>query len=72
MTEGNGHTKVSIDDIRAKFHEIAEEVDERVDSARKTTTIIVVVGGVALVAIAFWLGARRGRSRQTILEIRRV
>ena len=70
--EGNGSSKVTIDDVRAKFREIASDVDSSVESARRSAAVVAVAAGAVLVVVAFWLGTRRGRRTQTILEIRRI
>jgi hypothetical protein len=64
--------KITRDDIEAKLRELRGDIDERVEEAR--TPAIAIAVGVAVVAVvaAYWLGRRRGRKRQTILEIRRI
>ena len=64
--------RVTIDDVRSKFREVASEVDSGMDAARQGRTIALVAGGVLVVVVVFWLGLRRGRRHQTILEIRRI
>jgi len=63
---------VTRDDIEAKLEELRGGVDEGVDQARNIGTIVAVVAVGALVVGAFLLGRRRGKKRQTIVEIRRV
>jgi hypothetical protein len=65
-------SKVTRDDIEAKLRELRGEVDERADAARLPTIAIAVAIGVATVAAAYWIGRRKGRRRQTVLEIRRI
>ena len=64
--------KITRDDIEAKLRELRGEVDERVEQTKSTAVTIAVGVAVATVVIAFWLGSRRGRKRQTVLEIRRL
>lgn len=73
--ESNGHgktTTVSRDDIEAKFRELQGEVGEGVEAARSLGLVVAVAAMTFTVLTAYWLGRRRGRRRQTIVEIRRV
>ena len=60
-------------DIEAKLREIRGTAEEAAptppESAQRTGLII---GAVALLAVAFVLGRRRGRKKSTIVEIRRI
>jgi len=64
--------KITKDDIQAKFRELQGEVDERTEAAKAPVLAIAV--GVVFVAIAaaYVFGRRKGRRRQTVLEIRRI
>jgi hypothetical protein len=69
---GTPEKKVTRDDIEAKLRELRGEVDTGVEAAR-TPAIAVAVGvAVAVVVVAYWLGRRRGKKRQMVLEIRRI
>ena len=64
--------KISRDDIESKLRELQGEVDENLESAR-TAGIAAGVGvAIVLVLVAYFLGRRRGKKRQTVLEIRRI
>lgn len=70
-TPGN---RVQIGDIKAKLSEIDTEVRGVTDiegPSGHTTTLVVVGVAVALVALAFVLGRRRGRRTETWVEVRR-
>jgi hypothetical protein len=59
-------------DIEAKFGELRGEVDERTEAV-KVPAIAVAVGAAMLtVVVVFWLGKRKGKKRQMVLEIRRI
>ena len=64
--------RITRNDIQGKLEELRGEVDEGVDAARNVTKVVAVVAVGMLVAAAFLYGRRRGRKRQTIVEIRRV
>jgi hypothetical protein len=59
-------------DIEAKLEELRGGVDAGVDQARNISKAVAAVAVGAIVVVAFLYGRRRGRKRQTIVEIRRV
>jgi hypothetical protein len=64
--------KVRPEDLEAKFRELKGDVDETVSNA-KTKVIAVGVGVVVVVVVvSFLLGKRRGRKKNTFIEVRRV
>jgi len=64
--------KISRDDIEAKFEELRGDVDARAEAARMPAMAIAVGAAVLTVCVAYWLGRRRGKKRQMVLEIRRI
>ena len=59
-------------DLEAKFGELRGEVDERTQAA-KVPAIAVAVGAAVLTVVAiYWMGKRKGKKRQLVLEIRRI
>jgi hypothetical protein len=64
--------KITRDDIESKLRELQGEVSERAEATR--VPAIAVAVGVVFVAIAaaYVFGRRKGRRRQTVLEIRRL
>ena len=63
---------VSRADIEAKLREIKGEVDETADSAKPIALAVGIAAAVAIVALAYVMGRRKGRKRSTVVEIRRV
>ena len=59
-------------DLEAKLREVRGEVEEKGEAAKSTGLTVALIGVVALVGVAFLLGRRRGRSKSTVVEIRRV
>ena len=59
-------------DIEAKLREIQGEVDDIETSARPYLVAAGAAAAVALVALVYVLGKRRGRKKRTVVEIRRV
>jgi hypothetical protein len=64
--------KITKADIEAKLEELRGGGDQGVDQARNVTKIVGAVAVGVIVVAAFLYGRRRGRRRQTIVEIRRV
>ena len=65
-------TKITRDDIESKLRELRGEVDKRTDAAKVPAAAIALGVVVAVIVVAYWLGQRRGRKRQMVLEIRRI
>jgi hypothetical protein len=64
--------KITRDDIESKLRELQGEVGQRTEAA-KVPAIAIAVGAVVItIAAAYLLGRRRGKRRQTVLEIRRI
>jgi hypothetical protein len=59
------------DDIEAKLRELQGEVEIIGQEAKSYAITAVAVIGVAIVALAFVIGRRRGRRNRTIVEVRR-
>lgn len=64
-------TKITRDDIEAKFRQLTGDVEERAESARSTAVTIGAVLAVTVVLGVFLYGRRRGRKSTTIVEVRR-
>lgn len=65
-------TRITRDDLEAKFREIQGDVTEVEEQARDYLGLAVVAGVAVLVVLAFTLGRRRGRRARTFVEIRRL
>jgi hypothetical protein len=65
-------TRITRDDLEAKFRELEGEAREHVASARTTLISAGVIGGLILLMLVFLLGRRGGKQRSTVVEIRRV
>lgn len=73
MAEPTTHTgRITRDDLEDKFRELEGDVREQAESARTTIIAGVAIAALVLLLLAFLLGARKGRKRSTIVEIRRV
>jgi len=63
--------RITPDDVRAGFKEVAGGVEETVQGAKPLLTYVAIGGVLVLALAAFWLGRRSGRRRSTVVEIRR-
>jgi hypothetical protein len=59
-------------DISAKLREIAGEVEETAVGAKDYALIAGAVAIVGVVVLAYILGRRKGRTRRTVVEVRRI
>lgn len=64
--------RVSPADIRAKLNEIDGSLQETKEAAAPVGIAVGAGAIVVLLVVAFLLGRRRGKRRQTIVEIRRI
>lgn len=64
--------RVSRGDIEDKLRQIRTEVDSLGDSSRSYLLMAGAAAAVAVVALAFVLGRRRGKKKTTVVEVRRV
>ncbi|MCU1375704.1 MAG: hypothetical protein JWO68_2990 [Actinomycetia bacterium] len=68
----DGTTTVTRDDIEAKLREIRGDVESVGANAKQYALIAGAVVTVAVVALAFSWGKRKGKKKRTIVEVRRV
>lgn len=64
--------RITRDDIEAKLRQMAGGVDDRVEAARPALLTGAVVAVVAVGALCYVWGRRRGRRRSAVVEIRRL
>ena len=72
VATGNGQSSVTRADIEAKLREIRGVTDTSTEVAQQAVRPALIAVGVAVVVVAFLLGRRRGRKRNTIVEVRRI
>jgi hypothetical protein len=65
-------TRITRDQIEAKFRELTGDVESEVESARSSILTVGLVVGVVALALAFLIGRRTGKKRSTVVEVRRV
>jgi hypothetical protein len=74
VSPSRGDSEVNKEQIEAKLREIRGALQSQAGAAASKPPVLAVAGagGLALVAISYLLGKRRGRLRSTVVEIRRV
>lgn len=72
MAVSSPRDRITRDQLEDKFRELEGDARDQVESARSTAVTAGAVAAVILLLLAFLLGARKGRKRSTVVEIRRV
>ena len=72
MSDQAAPEKITRDDIEAKLRELRGDIGERVETVKLPAIAIAVGAVVTTVVVAYWLGRRRGKRKQMVLEIRRI
>lgn len=67
-----GGDRITIDDIEARFRDLAGGATSSVERAKVPLLGGGVAAAVLLLLLVYALGRRRGRKRATVLEIRRI
>jgi hypothetical protein len=63
---------ISRADIESKLREIRGEVETTGNNVKQYAIVAGAVVAVAVVALAFTLGKRKGKRKTTVVEVRRV
>lgn len=64
--------KITKEDLEAKLREIQGDINKAVETAKPAVSAIAVAVGVVIVSVAFLIGMRMGRKRNTFVEIKRI
>ena len=64
--------KITRNDIESKFRELQGDVDHAADERISYAVVAGVAVSFSIVAVAFWLGKRRGRRKNAVIEVRRI
>jgi hypothetical protein len=68
MTDG----KITRDDLEAKFRELKGGVEQRTKAAKDTAMPFAIAGGLILLLLVYIIGKRVGKTKSTVVEIRRI
>ena len=66
-----GAGDITREDLRVQLQHVADSLNAASAPARRSGFRLGVIGGIALVILAFFLGKRRGRLTRTFVELRR-
>ncbi|MFP5319138.1 MAG: hypothetical protein ACLGI2_12715 [Acidimicrobiia bacterium] len=66
-----GAPRITRADIEAKLRQVRGDVDTAGEAAKGAGTLVGAVAVVAIVAVAFLIGRKRGRRSSTVVEVRR-
>lgn len=79
MEEGRGREvttaeapRITREDIETKLRQLKGDTEETAREQKTNGIIVAVLGGVALIALAYFLGRRKGKKKSAFVEIRRL
>jgi hypothetical protein len=64
--------KISRDDLEAKFRDVKGGVDQRAFAAKESAKPFLIGAGVLVLLLAYLIGKRVGKTKSTVVEIRRI
>jgi hypothetical protein len=63
--------RISRADLEAKFREVQDDLQGRLDDRRQSIVAIASAVGIVVLVVAYLFGRRAGRRKTTFVEIRR-
>ncbi|HUR77732.1 MAG TPA: hypothetical protein VMZ22_07280 [Acidimicrobiales bacterium] len=64
--------RITREDIETKLRQLKGDTDEVVERNKTNGLIIAAIGGVVVLALAYFLGRRGGKKKSAFVEIRRL
>lgn len=64
--------RITREDIETKLRQLKGDTEEVAQSQKKNGIIVAALGAVAVIALAYFLGRRKGKKKSAIVEIRRL
>lgn len=65
--------RITRNDIETKLREMAGELEDQAEAARKPSTLAgLAAGGLLVLLVVYLLGRRSGRAKSAVVEIRRL
>ena len=64
--------KISREDLEAKFRDVKGDVDQRASAAKESAKPFIIGAGVLVLLLAYLIGKRVGKTKSTVVEIRRI
>ncbi|MFT5200793.1 MAG: hypothetical protein ACI9C1_000158 [Candidatus Aldehydirespiratoraceae bacterium] len=66
------HAPISPDDIRDSLRSIVGDAEEKAQESAKKLLPVAIGGGVLILLLAYLIGKRVGKTKSTVVEIRRI
>ena len=64
--------RITRDDIETKLRQLKGDAEEVTNAQKRNGIVVAAVAGIAVIALAYFLGRRRGRKKSAFVEIRRL
>lgn len=64
--------RITREDIETKLRQLKGDTEETVEAHKTNGIIVAVIAGVAVIALAYFFGRRRGKKKSAFVEIRRL
>jgi len=64
--------RISRDDLKSSFQSFKDDIDQSADEAAAKAVPLAAITGVIFVIVVFLIGRRVGRTKSTVVEIRRI
>ena len=64
--------RITREDIETKLRQLKGDTEDVAQEHKTNGIIVAVLAGVAVVALAYFFGRRRGKKKSAIVEIRRL
>ena len=63
--------RISRADLEAKFREVQDDLQGRLDDRRQSIVAVASAVGIVVLIVAYLFGRRAGRRKTTFVEVRR-
>lgn len=64
--------RITREDIETKLRQLKGDTDEVVEQNKTSGLVVAAIGVVVVIALAYFLGRRRGKKKSAFVEIRRL
>jgi hypothetical protein len=64
--------RITREDIETKLRQLTGDTEEAAQAQKTNGIIVAALGGLAVLALVYFLGRRRGKKKSAFVEIRRL
>ena len=64
--------RITRDDIETKLRQLKGDAEDAAGAQKTNGIVLAAVAGIVVIALAYFLGRRKGRKRSAFVEIRRL